>query len=112
MVYNDLASCEYRTIDNPADLSNRSMLENAISLFKLNTNKYIKPLRDETIVIDGVNLDNIFPHVEFVITSVDRATDQLELSRYPQVITELEIALSNLHEIIDYLQPPEEIVRN
>lgn len=112
MVYNDLASCEYRTIDNPADLSNQSMLENAIRLFKLNINKYIKPLRDETIVIDGVNLDNIFPHVEFVITSVDRAADQLELSRYPQVITELEIALSNLHEIVDYLQPPEEIVRN
>jgi hypothetical protein len=109
MAYNDLASCEYRSIENPADPSRCSVLERSVRLFQHNITKYVKPLRD---LKDDTNIGNIIfnimPHIEFVVTSVERANDQLELGRNAQAITELEIALTNLHEIVDYIQPQEE----
>jgi len=47
-------------------------------------------------------------HVAMFNNSVDHAEDQLRLGRLQPVVQDLELALTNLHEIVDEIQPPEE----
>jgi hypothetical protein len=103
--YNDLASCEYRSLSAPADPINRGVLAKAVTLFDYYAKRYIAPARDEMALL-GFN--DLIPNFEFVLTHVEAAADQLTLERFPQTVRSLEEALTNYHEIVDALQPPED----
>lgn len=104
--YNDLASSEYRSLSQPASPINRQFLQQAVRLLDLYVRKYVKPSEEQLI---SLGLDVLLPHVSFVVAECDNAHDQLEFERYPQVVEALERALTNYHEIVDGLQPPEDI---
>ena len=103
--YNDLASSEYRILENPAGVENRGILNRSIKLFQHYVNKYLLPSRSD---IENLGYSQWLPHIEFVITHCDIASDQFQLERYPQTIKALEEALTNYHELVDGLRPPEE----
>jgi hypothetical protein len=104
--YNDLASCEYRSLSAPAEPANRTVLTNAVKLFDYYAKRYVKPGRDE---MEQIGYSHLIPNFEFVLTHCDAAVDQLTLERFPQVVRCLEQALTNYHEIVDALQPPEDL---
>ncbi|UCG48771.1 MAG: hypothetical protein JSU94_03135 [Phycisphaerales bacterium] len=103
--YNDLASCEYRSVSNPADPMNHHLLRQAVKLLQLYTRRYVQCAEPQ---FDRLGFGNLLPHAAFVETECDNAICQLELERYPQVVEALEGALTNYHEIVEGLQPPEE----
>lgn len=82
-------------------------LEQAVQLHRSCVTKHILPLRDAT----GLRFHNeLIPHVEYIIASIEQAEDQLALERLPRVIVALETALTNFHEITQITQPPEQLV--
>lgn len=101
--YNDLASHEYRRLDNPADPAHRNTLRQAIRLFEHNVARFLLPLKPD---IKALGFLEALGNIEFVITHCEVAADQFELERYPQVVQALEEALTNYHEIIDRIHPP------
>lgn len=103
--YNDLTSCEYRSAKNPASPGARGMLERAVSLFKYHTQKNFSPLRD---VLEKMGFENVIPNLEFGITYCEMASAHLDMGRYQQVVEALETSLTNYHEVVTLLQPPEE----
>lgn len=103
--YNDLASCEYRSLSAPSDPVNRATLTKAVKLFDYYAKRYIGPGRDE---MAQLGLTDLIPNFEFVLTHCEAAADQLTLERFPQTVRSLEEALTNYHEIVDALQPPED----
>jgi CHAT domain len=105
--YNDLASCEYRALPRPADPSARLVLEQGVRVFKYHVTKYLEP---SLPAIEGLGFSSLVPHAALAIASTEKAEDQLFLERYPQVVSALEIALTNYHEVAVGLQPPEEPV--
>jgi hypothetical protein len=102
--YNDLASSEYRNLQNPSSPENRRVLTRAVRLFEHYMNRYLVPSREEILLL---GFAECLPHVEFTISHCEAAADHLDLERYPQVVRSLEEALTNYHEIVDALQPPE-----
>jgi hypothetical protein len=105
--YNDLASNEYRRLSNPADPSQRNLLRQAIRLFQHHVKRYLIPARVE---IERLGFSSALVNFEFVLAHCDTAEDQFELERLPQVVQALEEALTNYHEIVDAIHPPEEPV--
>ncbi len=103
--YNDLAASEYRSLPKPADPSSRPKLEDAVRVFQHHVAKYFRPLLS---TIEKLGFDSVVPHVEMAIAAIDKAEDQLAMSRYPQLVQSLETALTNFHEVATGLQPPEE----
>ena len=71
----------------------------------------MKHLQPATEILRRLGRENLLPHVSFVVTECGNAEDQLKLERYPQVVEALELALTNYHEIVDGLQPPEDTKR-
>lgn len=102
--YNDLASSEYRTLTAPADPANRSTLTKAVNLFAYYAKRYVAPAREEAVSLGFVEL---VPNFEFVLTHCEAAEDLIIQERFPQAVRALEEALTNYHEIVDTLQPPE-----
>lgn len=102
--YNDLASSDYRILRTPAMPSNRTMLAKATNLFQHYVNRYLIPSRDDIL---NLGYSECLPHIEFVISHCESAADQLVLERYSHVVRSLEEALTNYHEIVDVLQPPQ-----
>jgi hypothetical protein len=105
--YNDLAACQYRTLPKPADPSRRLILEQGVRVFKYHVTKYLEP---SVPAIEALGFPGLVPHAELAIASTEKAEDQLVLERYPQVVSALEVALTNYHEVAVGLQPPEEPV--
>jgi hypothetical protein len=105
--YNDLASNEYRRSRNPSDPSRRALLRQAIDLFQYHVTRYLTPARPE---VERLGFTSALANVEFVLTHCEAARDQFELERFPQVVQSLEEALTNYHEIVDALHPPEETI--
>ncbi len=103
--YNDLASCEYRKSYKPTNPECRGMLERALNLFNYHTEKNFKPLR---VVLKQLEFNNVIPNLEFAITHCNRANDHYYLERHPQMVEALELSLTNYHEVVTLLQPPEE----
>ncbi len=106
IAYNDLASCEYRILPNPGDPTSRSSVRKAISLLRHYVTRYLIPARAK---IAELGFESCLPNVEFMIAHADMALDQYELERYPQAVKNLEEALTNFHEIVDAIQPPEDV---
>lgn len=105
--YNDLASNEYRLSNNPADPSQRNKLRQAITLFEHHINRYLVPARPE---IERLGFSSSLVNFEFVVSHCEAARDQFELERFSQVVQALEEALTNYHEIVDAIHPPEEMI--
>ena len=105
--YNDLASCEYRTAPDPVDPRSRGMLKRAVQLFSYHTDSCLKPMRRK---LEEVGRSEIMPHIEFAIAQTEKAVTELERKEYPRVVEALELALTNYHEVVTALQPPEEEV--
>ena len=103
--YNDLASSEYRSAKHPADPLNRHLLKEATTLLQLYVRKHIKAMEEHFV---DMGFEHLLPHASFVQTESENACDQLDLQRYPQVVEALERALTNYHEIVDGLCPPEQ----
>jgi hypothetical protein len=103
--YNDLASNEYRQSRNPSDPSQRNLLRQAINLLQHHVNRYLTPARAE---IERLGFSSSLLNLEFVLTHCEAAEDQYALERFPQVVQSLEEALTNYHEIVDAIHPPEE----
>ncbi len=103
--YNDLASCEYRSAEKPAAPASWTMLQQAVKLFSYHTQQYLVPLRKR---LEELGRPEIAPHIEFAISETERAAVELEWERYPRVVEALELALTNFHEVVSGLQPPEE----
>ncbi len=104
LAYNDMASSRYRGIAEPDQIMDVRVLEQAVTLFKHNVYKYVLPMR--TAEKFPFRRD-LLPHVEFVAASVERAEDQLSLGRLQHVVVALETALTNFHEMVMMVQPPE-----
>ncbi len=102
--YNDLASSEHRSPDNPGGPTRRQVLGRALGLFTYHCKRYIAPIRS---TIADMRETSILPHLELTIAHIEAAEDQFHLERYPQVVEYLEQALTNYHEIVTALQPPE-----
>ena len=105
ITYNDLVSSEYRSEMNPASPANKWMLKRAINVFDSHIQRYLIPMRDNLI---EMGFSDAIPFLEFLISQHDIAKNQFIIERYPQVVESLELALTNYHEIVDLLQPPEE----
>ncbi len=105
--YNDLASCEYRTLSTPSNPQNKILLTRTVNLFNSHIQRHLMPLRD---IIKNMGFGDAIPHLEFAVTECDLAKDHLSLERYPQVVEALELALTNYHEVVTALQPPEEFI--
>jgi serine/threonine protein kinase len=103
--YNDLASCQYRALPRPADPSRRPVLEQGVRIFRYHVTKYLEP---SVPSIEALGFPSLVPHAELAIASTEKAEDQMILERYPQVVSALEVALTNYHEVAVGLQPPEE----
>jgi hypothetical protein len=103
--YNDLASCQYRALPRPADPASRPALEQGVRFFKYHVSKYLEP---SLPTIEELGFRSLVPHVELAMASTEKAEDQMILERYPQVVSALEVALTNYHEVAVGLQPPEE----
>jgi hypothetical protein len=103
--YNDLASNEYRQSRNPSAPDQRALLRKAINLLQHHVNRYLVPARPE---IERLGFNASLVNLEFVLTHSEAAEDQYKLERYPQVVQSLEEALTNYHEIVDDIHPPEE----
>jgi len=103
--YNDLASSDYRGATSPADPGNKYLLSRACHLFTHQIDRYLKPAR---VKVKSLELGHVVPNMEAAIVSCERASDMLELDQYPQVVQALEMCLTNLHEVVDGIQPPEE----
>lgn len=103
--YNDLASCEYRQDQSPADPSRRSMLREAVELYQDTLRRFIEPAQAAFGELRAVRL---VANVVQVRTHIEAAAAHLEAGRLPAVVMQLELALTNLHEIVTVLQPPEE----
>jgi hypothetical protein len=103
--YNDLASNEYRESRNPSDPGQRQLLRKAINLLQHHVNRYLIPARAE---VERLGFTASLVNLEFVLTHAEAAEDQYRLERYPQVVQSLEEALTNYHEIVDDIHPPEE----
>ena len=106
IAYNDLASCDYRILPNPGDPTSRVSVRKAITLLQHYVSRYVAPARAE---IAELGFENCLPNVEFMIAHADMALDQYKLERFPQAVKSLEEALTNFHEIVDAIQPPEEV---
>lgn len=105
--YNDLASNEYRGVNNPADPIRRHLLRQAVRLFEHHVERYLKPARQE---VERLGFTSALVNFEFVLSFCETARDQLELERIPQVVQALEAALTNYHEIVDSIHPPEDVL--
>lgn len=103
--YNDLASCEYRSVDNPSDPINRHLLQRSVKLLELYVRKHIHPSEE---IFKELGFEKLLPHASFVVTECENAADQIVLERFPQAVEAMERALTNYHEIVDGLQPPED----
>ena len=106
--YNDLASCEYRSATDPTGPHQSRALEQAVRLFRHHIDKYLKSAR---AAVDALGCGDALPHIEFALTEIEQAEDQLDLERYPQVVAALERALTSYHEVANAVQPPEETWR-
>lgn len=104
VAYNDLASSEYRAAPNPAGEESRTTLQRAVNLFAHYNQRYILPARED---VAALGFTDCLPYIEFVITHCEQAQDQFAMERYPQVVKALEEALTNFHELVDGLLPPE-----
>lgn len=104
VAYNDLASNEYRSVANPAGEESRNILKRAIKLLTYYNSRFILPARKE---ITELGFTNCLPYIEFIVTHCEQANDQYEIERYPQAVKALEEALTNFHELVDGLLPPE-----
>lgn len=103
--YNDLASCPYRAVDSPASPGNRQLLKKAAKLFEHHAARFVKPAMP---IITELGHKDLLIHAEFVLTHIEKASDEIDLDRLEHVVKELEQALTNYHEIVDGLQPEEE----
>lgn len=103
--YNDLASCEYRTADDPVDPRSLGMLKRDVQLFSYHSRSCLLPMRKK---LQEMDRSDIMPHIEFAITQTEKAEAELGWERYPRVVEALELALTNYHEVVTALQPPEE----
>ena len=103
--YNDLASCEYRTVSEPASPLARRLLNKAVRIFQHHVDTCLLPMRQ---AIEKSKARGALSHIEFAAAETKRAADNLVLERYPQVVEALEMALTNYHEVVTALQPPEE----
>lgn len=104
VAYNDLASNEYRAVANPAGEESRNILKRAIKLLTYYNTRFIVPARSE---LAEIGFEECLPYIEFIITHCEQANDQYEIGRYPQAVKSLEEALTNFHELVDGLLPPE-----
>ena len=102
LLYNDLASSEYRIITDPGAEHSKSTLLRAINLFDHYVKRYFLSAKKD---IEEIGLSECLPYVGFVRTHCEVAKDQYELERYPQALKALEEALTNLHELVDALRP-------
>jgi hypothetical protein len=106
--YNDLAACGYRHPDvYPALPQNKSLLEEAVTLFQHHLIKYLLPAQSALVELNATHLE---ANIVQVTTYVEGASDQLKLGRLPQVVQQLELGLTNYHEVVNGLQPPEEVM--
>ena len=105
VAYNDLVSCEYRTANTPAEVDSRPSLERAVRLFNYHTRNCFTTLKG---TIEQLGASDVIPHIEFAVAETEKAAMELEWERYPHVVEALELALTNLHEVVTGLQPPEE----
>ncbi|MBK8636809.1 MAG: hypothetical protein IPN92_00505 [Chromatiaceae bacterium] len=103
LLYNDLASNDYRAQPNPAEAESRNSLLRAVNLLSHYVSKYIQPSRDD---IAALGFLESLPYVEFITTHSEIARDQFDLERFPQVVKSLEEALTNFHELVESLTPP------
>jgi hypothetical protein len=103
--YNDLAACEYRRPGiHPANPENRPLLVTAVELFQHNIIKYLQPARS---AFASVNCADLAPHAVITMVHAEHAANHLAVGRLQQTVQELEIALTNYHEVVNGLQPPE-----
>lgn len=106
ITYNDLASCEYRSrYGNPTGPDKKDILEQAINMFETHIQRSLIPMRN---ILVEMGFNDAIPHLEFVISQHEIAKDYHDSERYPETVQSLELALTNYHEIVDLLQPPEE----
>jgi len=105
VAYNDLASNEYRAVANPAGEGSRNILKRAIKLLSYYNSRFVVPARKE---LSELGFAEFLPYIEFIVTHSEQANDHFELGRYQYTVKSLEEALTNFHELVDGLLPPEE----
>ena len=103
--YNDLASSEYRGLPSPADPKFQAVLARVVQLFQHHVDRYLKP---SISMIEKLGYAHVLPHVQFVLSHCESAEDQLAMGRNAQAIKSMEEALTNYHEVVDSLRPPED----
>jgi len=104
--YNDLAACEHRRPGiYPADPSNKNLLTTAVQLFQHNITKYLKPAES---AFPSFKCAHLSVNAVMVMNHTERAADQLATGHLEKAVQELEVALTNYHEVVTGLQPPEE----
>ncbi len=104
--YNDLMACEYRREGNRANGTNHGVFVDAVKLFDAHNEFYLKPARQS---VGRLKIGAAVAHLEFAINACDSAKFHLRLKRYEELVGHLEAAVMNLHQVLDCLQPREEI---
>jgi len=102
--YNDLASSAYRTLDQPASAANCAVLARAVAEFRRHVDRYVVPAMK---TIEQLNFASLVLNLQFMRTHCEAAEDQLQQEDYARVVQSLEQALTNYHETIEGLTPPE-----
>lgn len=102
--YNDLASSTHRILVDPASPKSRRLLAEATTTYRYNLDRYLQPACAE---IREMGFAHLVLSAENAMTHCAFAEDYLDLERYEQVVQSLEVCLTNYHEVVDGLQPPE-----
>lgn len=107
LAYNDLAACAYRSTINPSSPKNKPLLQHALELFENHIQRFLISTID---LVTDLGFIAVEPHIEWIKTNLDAANMYIQNNDLPKVVASLELSLSNFHEIVTILQPPEEII--
>ena len=103
--YNDLASCEYRYPQNQSEPIPKRLVVKALRILQRYVQTRVKPLREE---LPALGCEHLLPQVEFVMAECDNAADHVDLDEYERAVVALDMALTNYHQLVTGLQPPED----
>jgi len=103
--YNDLASSKYRILQDPASPDKVELLTETVQHFQYHLHKYLEPAKRE---LSDLGFTAWLPNIAFVTSHCEFAAGALETGRYRHVVKALEEALTNFHDLVEGLRPPEE----
>jgi hypothetical protein len=101
LAYNGLSAEEYRSIPNPGDPAARTIVSQAVHRF-LGKYRAIKASVDVLAQLGFNEATNLYILGEIYVES---AKENLDLQDFPMVVTQLEMALTTLHDIMKTTMP-------